>query len=253
MEPDAISLLYDERGRGAYSPCYESASQHTALEGRCHKVNARRYSPAYKSRSPSPQSKRRTTTLSKTTSEASTPAPACKKARVALPCDQMHDRSNDMSEHVPHHQKMHRVQKWLSSDNSATPRRFPPKAPAARKARRQRRQRSSAPRQGRRPNCIKCGQDHPLCRCDEFRYGLTARERVNFADERIAQRGGCVNCFRMSHTAAVCHEVGCRDCNEAHNSLLCKKRFKPNDYMMRTSDWQAAKRKANKPQQSPRY
>lgn len=77
-----------------------------------------------------------------------------------------------------------------------------------------------------RLKCINCNGEHGLCRCEDFKYRMTAGQRRSFALERIAGRGGCINCFKTTHLAEQCTDGECRKCRgQRHNSLLCKRRY----------------------------
>lgn len=78
---------------------------------------------------------------------------------------------------------------------------------------------------GVRPMCLFCDGDHALCKCHVFVYELRGGERRDFIYNYVVTKGGCVNCFRTSHTAWQCTVAGCNLCDGApHNSLLCERR-----------------------------
>lgn len=77
----------------------------------------------------------------------------------------------------------------------------------------------------RRPLCLFCQADHPLCRCTRFR-ALDGQARWEFVEVEVEQRGGCAQCFRMSHATTKCWSLGCPYCGGPHNSLLCNRERK---------------------------
>lgn len=75
-------------------------------------------------------------------------------------------------------------------------------------------------------SCHKCGQPHPLNRCEIFRDQMSVDERRAF----VRTENLCSNCFSKGHKAGAtqCPYGICRRCkNGPHNSMLCKTKVTP--------------------------
>lgn len=74
-----------------------------------------------------------------------------------------------------------------------------------------------------RPFCYFCGKPHWLQGCEAFRQLHWADRAIHVLAMPI-----CSNCFRDTHTVAMCTDGKCMMCKMAHNSLLCPQSPKNN-------------------------
>lgn len=68
--------------------------------------------------------------------------------------------------------------------------------------------------------CILCKEQHFLNKCTSFK-SLDVQKRYEF----VRNHKLCLNCLKKSHLVSQCKSnFNCLECNEKHNTLLCRKR-----------------------------